>query len=244
MNKNIEIVSRVISNNYLSKDTFEMVLEVGEHRVYPGQFINIKIEGVFLRRPFCVVNSEERNITIIYKIVGEGSLILSKYKTDDWLNILAFLGNIYNYYEKKPLLIGGGVGCASLYYLAVKFDELKIKPTIIMGFKNVKEIFYHEQFNQLCNVVITTDDGSYGYKGNPITYLQEFPLNYDKYYACGPKIMLDNLLKISRHGYVSLETRMGCGFGACMGCSIKTSDGYKRICKEGPIFDAEELINE
>ena len=155
---------------------------------------------------------------------------------------LVGLGNGFDVTKaKKPLLVAGGIGIAPMYNLAKRFNELGIKPTLIYGARSKDEIVLLDEFEKLCNVIVCTDDGSLGFKGTSVFYLEKNKVEYDYYYSCGPYRMLQALAEYSKNGCVSLEARMGCGFGACMGCSIKTTNGPKRVCKEGPVFMASEV---
>ena len=155
---------------------------------------------------------------------------------------LVGLGNGFDTSKaNRPLLIGGGIGIAPLYHLAKVLVKEGKKPLIVLGFKNKDEVIYEEEFASFGKVYVTTDDGSYGYKGNPVSFLKENQLDFDYYYACGPQVMLKYLSLAYPNGEVSLEARMGCGFGACMGCSIETTTGPKRVCKEGPVFVSSEV---
>lgn len=208
-----------------------------------GQFINIKLDGLFLRRPISVCDLEDDTVTIIYKIVGKGTEMLSKMQFGI-LDILTGLGNGYDLTlaGDNPVLIGGGVGVPPMYLLAKRLIEKGIKPTVILGFNTKNEIFYEKEFKQLgLNVLVTTVDGSYGIKGFVTDALNT--IDYSYFYTCGPEPMLKAVYKASKtSGQMSFEERMGCGFGACMGCSCKTLTGNKRICKEGPVMIKEEIL--
>lgn len=208
-----------------------------------GQFINIKLDGLFLRRPISVCDLEDDTVTIIYKIVGKGTEMLSKMQFGI-LDILTGLGNGYDLTlaGDNPVLIGGGVGVPPMYLLAKRLIEKGIKPTVILGFNTKNEIFYEKEFKQLgLNVLVTTVDGSYGIKGFVTDALNT--IDYSFFYTCGPEPMLKAVYKASKtSGQMSFEERMGCGFGACMGCSCKTLTGNKRICKEGPVMIKEEIL--
>jgi dihydroorotate dehydrogenase electron transfer subunit len=208
-----------------------------------GQFINIKLDGLFLRRPISVCDLEDDTVTIIYKIVGKGTEMLSKMQFG-LLDILTGLGNGYDLTlaGDNPVLIGGGVGVPPMYLLAKRLIEKGLKPTVILGFNTKNEIFYEKEFKQLgLNVLVTTVDGSYGIKGFVTDALNT--VDYSYFYTCGPEPMLKAVYKASKtSGQMSFEERMGCGFGACMGCSCKTLTGNKRICKEGPVMVKEEIL--
>ena len=208
-----------------------------------GQFINIKIENLFLRRPISVHDYDGETVTIIYKVVGKGTEILAEMKEGE-LDILTGLGNGYDTEVSgdSPLLIGGGVGVPPLYNLAKKLIEQGKKVSVILGFNTKNEVFCEEDFRALgCDVKVTTVDGSYGIKGFVTSAMPEIDYSYT--YSCGPEPMLKAVFAASKtSGQYSFEERMGCGFGACLGCSCKTVTGYKRICKEGPVLVKEEIL--
>ncbi|PWM27934.1 MAG: dihydroorotate dehydrogenase electron transfer subunit [Oscillospiraceae bacterium] len=210
----------------------------------PGQFVNLKLDGFFLRRPISVCDAENNNLTLIYKIVGKGTDRMSKLKAGKKLDVLTGLGNGYDITlsGNNPLLVGGGVGIPPLYMLCKRLIEKKAKPTIILGFGTAGEVFYENEFKELgVPVYVTTADGSYGQKGFVTDVMKN--LNYTYFYACGPEPMFRAIDKIAQTGgQYSFEERMGCGFGACMGCSCKTLAGSKRICREGPVMKREEII--
>ncbi|MBQ7236553.1 MAG: dihydroorotate dehydrogenase electron transfer subunit [Clostridia bacterium] len=211
----------------------------------PGQFVNILLDGLFLRRPISVCDVEGNTLTIIYKVVGKGTEKLSKMKGGEILDILTGLGNGYftDLSGDKPLLIGGGVGVPPMYKLCKCLIDEGKTPTVILGFNTSKEIFYENEFKALgVNVLVSTVDGSYGIKGFVTDALREVG-EYTYVYTCGPEPMLKAVYNaISTSGQFSFEERMGCGFGACMGCSCKTKYGNKRICKDGPVLVKEEII--
>ena len=234
----------IIENKALTRDVYKMVLEGDTSAITAsGQFVNIKLEGMFLRRPISVCDWDEKTLTIIYKVVGKGTEAMSAMAPGNELDILTGLGNGYDLTlaGEHPVLIGGGVGVPPMYGAAKKLAEMGIKSTVILGFNTGSEIFYEEEFKALgCEVFVTTVDGSYGIKGFVTNALPE---NYTYFYTCGPEPMLRAVYKAtSTSGQMSFEERMGCGFGACMGCSCKTLTGYKRICKEGPVMKKEELL--
>lgn len=233
----------VLSNDKIAKDVFKMVLKGDtQYITAPGQFVNIKLDGKFLRRPISVCDCEDDKLTIIYKVVGEGTKQMSVLETGRTLDILTGLGNGYDITKsKKPLLIGGGVGVPPMYLLCKKLVENGQNPTVILGFNTEDEIFYEEEFRLLgADVRVTTVDGSYGTKG---FVTDAFPDEYDYFYTCGPMPMFRAIeAKAVTSGQYSFEERMGCGFGACMGCSCKTKYGSKRICKDGPVLVREEII--
>lgn len=238
-------IYKIISNKPLTADVFEMVLEGDtQYITAPGQFINIKLEGKFLRRPISVCDYSEKTITIIYKVVGDGTRQMSEMKAGENLDCLTGLGNGYDINKtdfKKPLLIGGGVGVPPLYNLAKCLIKAGVKPTVILGFNKKEEIFYENEFKALgAEVIIATADGSYGVKG---FVTDAMPDDYDYFFTCGPMPMFRAIEAVAKtSGQYSFEERMGCGFGACMGCSCKTKYGNKRICKDGPVLVREEII--
>ena len=209
----------------------------------PGQFVNILIDGLFLRRPISVCDVEGDCLTIIYKVVGKGTAQMAAMK-EGKLDILTGLGNGYDLTlaGDRPVLLGGGVGVPPMYLLAKQLIAQGKKVSVILGFNTKQEIFYEDEFKALgCDVTVTTVDGSYGTKGFVTDVLKN--LDYTYFYTCGPEPMLKAVYKTSvTSGQMSFEKRMGCGFGACMGCSCKTITGYKRICKEGPVMKKEEIL--
>ncbi len=237
-------IYEIVENKKIAKDTYEMKLS-GESSAFtaPGQFLNIKLDGFFLRRPISLCDMEKGLLTIVYKTVGDGTKTLSKLKETDRLDILTGLGNGYDFSLSgaEPLLVGGGVGTPPLYYLAKRLREEKKQVRVVLGFNTEDEIFYEDKFKALgCELSIATADGSYGIKGFATDAL---PKEYSYVYACGPEPMLKALhAVIKSSGQFSFEERMGCGFGACMGCSCKTLFGNKRICKDGPVLKKEEII--
>lgn len=237
-------IFEILQNQPLTENVMEMTL-LGDVSAIKeaGQFVNIKIDGLFLRRPISVHDLSEKTFTIIYKIVGKGTQKLSRMKIGK-LDILTGLGNGYDLMlsGENPVLIGGGVGVPPLYFLAKRLLEQGKKPSVILGFNSEKEIFCEKKFSNLgLDVTVTTVDGSYGIKGFVTDALQK--ADYSYFYACGPEPMLKAVYSASvTEGQMSFEERMGCGFGACMGCSCKTLTGNKRICKEGPVMKKEELL--
>ena len=234
----------IIENKALTKDVYKMVLEGDTSAITAsGQFVNIQLSGKFLRRPISVCDWDATTLTIVYKVVGHGTEQMSGMAIGEKLDILTGLGNGYDLTlaGENPLLIGGGVGVPPMYGAAKKLSEMGIKAKVILGFNVKDEIFYEEEFKALgCDVTVTTVDGSYGVKGFVTNALPE---TYSYFYTCGPEPMLKAVYKATAtSGQMSFEERMGCGFGACMGCSCKTITGYKRICKEGPVMKKEEIL--
>jgi len=235
----------IISNEALTDSVYKMVLSGDTSAITAtGQFVNIQLAGKFLRRPISVCDYDEATLTIVYKVVGKGTAQMSAMAAGEKLDILTGLGNGYDLTLSgdKPVLLGGGVGVPPMYNLAKKLISEGKTVTVILGFNTKSEIFYENEFKALgCRVIVATADGSYGVKGFATTPLAE--LNYTYFYTCGPEPMLKAVYKAtSTSGQMSFEERMGCGFGACMGCSCKTLTGYKRICKEGPVMKKEEIL--
>ena len=235
----------ILSNCALTDSVYKMVLEGDTSAITAaGQFVNIRLEGMFLRRPISVCDYNEQTLTIVYKVVGKGTEAMSKMTPGTELDILTGLGNGYDLSLSgdRPVLLGGGVGVPPMYNLAKKLISEGKKVYVILGFNTESEIFYEEEFKKLgCDVTVTTVDGSYGTKGFVTTALEG--MDYTYFYTCGPEPMLKAVYKASvTSGQMSFEERMGCGFGACMGCSCKTLTGYKRICKDGPVMKKEEIL--
>lgn len=231
-------------NVALTSSVYKMTL-VGDvsEITKPGQFVNIKLDGLFLRRPISVNDVVGNELTIIYKVVGKGTELMSTMK-DGKLDILTGLGNGYDVSlcGENPLLVGGGVGVPPLYMLAKQLIAQGKKVSVILGFNTKDEIFFEDEFKKLgANVYVTTVDGSYGTKGFVTDVMKN--LSYSYFYTCGPEPMLKAIYNTSTsEGQFSFEERMGCGFGACMGCSCKTIYGNKRICKDGPVLKKEEIL--
>ncbi len=238
------LLFKIRENKPLTKDIMKMVLEGDTSDITkPGQFVNIKLDGLYLRRPISVCDCEKDELTLIYKVVGKGTEQMRD-MTDGELDILSSLGNGYDLSlsGEKPLLIGGGVGVPPLYMLAKELRAMGKDVSVILGFNTESEVFYEEEFKNLgCKVYVTTVDGSYGTKGFVTEVMKD--LEYTHFFTCGPEPMLKAVWKESKtSGQLSFEERMGCGFGACMGCSCKTLTGFKRICKDGPIMMKEEIL--
>lgn len=237
-------IFEVLSNEALTDNVFQMIL-AGDtsHITNCGQFVNIQLDGMFLRRPISVCDYDENTLTIIYKVVGKGTEAMSAMKAGTRLDLLTGLGNGYDLTlaGDRPVLLGGGVGVPPMYHLAKKLRQAGKSVSVILGFNTAAEIFYEEAFRALgCQVTVTTVDGSYGVKGFVTDALPE---NYTYFYTCGPEPMLKAVYRATNtSGQMSFEERMGCGFGACMGCSCKTITGYKRICKDGPVMKKEEIL--
>ena len=240
-----DTIFTIKSNIKIAKNTYEMVL-VGDTSdiTASGQFVNIKLDGFYLRRPISVCDVEGDELTLIYKVVGRGTEKMAEMGAGEELLVLTGLGNGYDL-EKSgdaPLLIGGGAGVPPMYLLCRKLVAEGKKCTVILGFGSKDEVFYEEKFASLgARVLVTTADGSYGIKGFVTDAFDG--VDYTHFYTCGPEPMLKAVYsKTVTGGSFSFEERMGCGFGACMGCSCKTITGYKRICKEGPVLQKEEIL--
>ena len=238
-------IFEIVSNEALTDCVYKLVLGGDTSAITaPGQFVNIRLDGMFLRRPISVCDFDENTLTIIYKVVGKGTEAMSGMCPGTKLDILTGLGNGYDLSLSgdQPVLLGGGGGVPPMYNLAKKLLEQGKKVTVILGFNTKSEIFYEDEFRKLgCDVIVATADGSCGIKGFATTPLED--LSYTYFYACGPEPMLKAVYRATRtSGQMSFEERMGCGFGACMGCSCKTLTGYKRICKDGPVMKKEEIL--
>ena len=235
----------VLSNEKIAVNTFKTVLEGDTSAITAsGQFVNIKLDGFYLRRPISVCDYDSKSLTIIYKVVGKGTEYMAGLSKGDKLDILTGLGNGYDLTKSgnNPLLIGGGAGVPPMYNLCRKLLAEGKKPTVIMGFNTSDEIFYEEEFKKLgAEVIVATADGSKGVKGFVTDAMKG--VSYSYIYTCGPEPMFKAVYNAAESGgQFSFEERMGCGFGACMGCSCETKYGNKRICKDGPVLDKEEII--
>ena len=233
------------TNRKIAKDVFEATFTGDLSAIErPGQFVNLTISGCYLRRPLSVCDAEGDVLTLVYKVVGKGTEILSRAEKGEKFDTLIGLGNGFdvNKSGEYPLLIGGGVGVPPLYLLCRRLTEKGCKPTVILGFNQKEEVFYEEKFRALgAKTIVTTADGSYGVKGYATDAMQS--LSYTFFYTCGPMPMFRAVEKVAvGSGEYSFEERMGCGFGACMGCSCKTKYGSKRICKDGPVLEREEIV--
>lgn len=239
-----QVVFKIKENLPLTENVYKMILsgDTGDITC-PGQFVNIKLDGFFLRRPISVCDVRGDELTIIYKVVGKGTEAMKDMK-DGELDVLTGLGNGYELSESgdKPLLIGGGVGVPPMYLLARRLISEGKRVSVILGFNTQNEVFYENEFKALgAKVYVTTVDGSYGIKGFVTEAMRN--IEYTYFYTCGPEPMLKAVCGASSSsGQLSFEERMGCGFGACMGCSCKTLTGNKRICKDGPVLRKEEII--
>ncbi len=239
-----QTILTIAENRPLTANVYRMALAAADlEEQRPGQFINLRLAGRFLRRPISVYDWEPGKVTIIYKAVGHGTEQLSRMKAGETLDALTGLGNGYDLSKagERPLLLGGGVGVPPLYLLAKRLRAEGKAVTAVLGFNTKEEVFAEEEFTALgCEVTVTTADGSYGVKGFVTDALSE---EYSFFYTCGPEPMLKAVYKATKTpGQFSFEERMGCGFGACMGCTCRTITGWKRICREGPVLDKEEIL--
>ena len=237
-----EVIFSVDDNKEIARDIYRLTISGDTSDISaPGQFVNVKLPGHYLRRPFSVCDWDADSLTIIYKVIGSGTNELSRISRGEKLSALISLGNGYDITEspKDFVIVGGGVGIPPLYGLAKRLVASGKYPNVILGFNSVDDCFYIDEFRNLgLNVKVTTVDGSYGIKG----YVTD-AFNGEKYaYACGPLPMLKAVHDIVLDGQFSFEARMACGFGACLGCSIITASGYKRVCKDGPVFKHSEIL--
>ena len=240
-----QTIFEIKENTPLTSNVYKMVLcgDTGDITA-SGQFVNIKLDGFYLRRPISVCDCESGILTIIYKAVGKGTEAMAKMNIGEKLDVLTGLGNGYDLEKSgdSPLLLGGGVGVPPMYMLAKELIKQGKKVSVILGFNKKDEIFYEEEFKALgADVTVCTADGSYGVRGFVTDAMKDSQYSY--FYTCGPEPMLKAIYSASKtSGQFSFEERMGCGFGACMGCSCKTVTGYKRICKDGPVLEKEEIL--
>lgn len=246
----------ILQNKQVAENTFEIKLtgRFVNTMKQPGQFLHIKVgDGTshVLRRPLSIANVDHHIVTVIYKIVGHGTKWLSQRQPGEIVDVLGPRGNgfpIDKVQDEHIVLIGGGVGVPPLYYLGRKLVEQGNTVTSILGFQNISQIFYEDEFRQLGETMITTDDGSYGYKGRVTELLNELDSSVSRFYSCGPKPMLKGVSdSFQIPGYISLEERMGCGVGACFACVCEAKDpedvkGYRKICQDGPVFPAGEVV--
>lgn len=241
------LIFEIESNVIVAKDTFRMVLHSSQFKgMKSGQFVDIALDGRFLRRPISVCDSYDSTLVLVYKVVGEGTLQMSKMVSGGKLDILVDLGHGFtpSSCQKAALLLGGGVGVAPLFQLAKELLAQGKKVTAILGFNTASEVVLRNEFKALgVDTYVATMDGSEGTKGFVTDVIKAFPLEYDFYYTCGPKPMEKAVYaSVECDGELSLEERMGCGTGICYGCSCHTTLGAKRICKDGPVFRKEEIL--
>ncbi len=238
-------IFELISNKKIAKNTYEWVLSGDTSDISaPGQFVNIQLDGFYLRRPISVCDCVSGKLTLIFKAVGAGTEKMAKMLLGEKLDILIGLGNGYDLREagNAPLLIGGGAGVPPMFMLAKELISLGKKVTVILGFGSKDEVFYKEEFEKIgASVIVATADGTEGVRGFVTDAMNG--IEYTYFYTCGPEPMLKAVYdKSETSGQFSFEERMGCGFGACMGCSCKTKYGNKRICRDGPVLVKEEII--
>jgi dihydroorotate dehydrogenase electron transfer subunit len=244
MKKSIFTLGRI---RQLTEDTYELTLSGDTSAITaPGQFVNIELPGKFLRRPISVCDWAGKTLTLLVKVVGTGTDQLVNLAPGTALDVLSGLGNGFDMDQagSHPVLAGGGIGVAPLYGLARRLLDRGVTPTVALGFRSKQDAYYVEEFTALgCPVLIATEDGSLGLKGFVTDAIQTVP-ECDYVLSCGPLPMLKAVHGLSqlKGGQFSFEARMGCGFGACMGCSVPTKDGYKRVCKDGPILYKEEIL--
>lgn len=239
----------VLDNSNIAKNVYLMKLKSSiTDNIKPGQFINIKISNNYLRRPISVSSIDNDNISIIYKLIGRGTEDLSKIEKGDKLEIMGPLGRFFSIHEDldEVLLIGGGVGIPPLYEVAKRYHDLDKKIVVVLGFRSKEEVFLEEEFRALTkDIYIATDDGTYGFKGNAIDLINHLEIDTNFVYSVGPKPMLRSVQKKYDKGYISLEERMACGVGLCMGCVCKDKnikDKSYRVCKEGPVFEIGKVV--
>ncbi len=237
-------IFQIVSNKCIADITYEMVLSGDCSDITkPGQFVNIKVDGFFLRRPISVCDCDGDKLTIIYKVVGHGTEAMAEMAAGEKLDILTGLGNGYDLSKStdNPVLIGGGAGVPPMYLLAKELIKEGKKPSVVLGFNKKSEVFYEDEFKALgIETIVATADGSYGVKGFVTDAMKQ--LDYGYFFTCGPEPMLRAIYdNTTVSGQMSFEARMGCGFGACMGCTCETLYGNKRICKDGPVLLKEEV---
>lgn len=239
---------KIISNTELVKGVWKMILGGGHEEVTaPGQFVNIQLPGKFLRRPISICDWDDETLTLIYKVVGEGTKQMSEMGEGTELNVLGPLGNGFDVDVAKmrhPLVVGGGVGVPPLYGLCKALKAKGCHPTVVIGFNTASEVFLYDEFKELgIDVFVTTMDGTGGEKGVVTDAMSRNAILSDYFYCCGPRPMIEALKReTATEGQISMEERMGCGFGACVGCSIETKNGPRRVCKDGPVFLKSELL--
>ena len=238
-----QTIFTITENTALTATVYKMVLAGDTDGIATGQFVNILLDGLYLRRPISVCDCQGDTLTLLYKVVGKGTAQMAAMIAGQTLDVLTGLGNGYDLSKAgdHPLLIGGGVGVPPLYMLARQLRAQGKAVSVILGFNTADEVFYEQEFAALgCDVTVTTADGSHGVKGFVTAAL---PADYSYFYTCGPEPMLKAVYQATTtSGQFSFEERMGCGFGACMGCSCKVITGYKRICKDGPVLEKEEIL--
>ena len=239
-----QTIFHITENTPLTATVYKMVLAGDTAGITTGQFVNVQLDGLYLRRPISVCDCTDGALTLVYKVVGKGTRQMAEMPVGAALDVLTGLGNGYDLSKAgdTPLLLGGGVGVPPLYLLARQLRAQGKAVSVVLGFNTADEVFYEQEFKDLgCDVTVTTADGTHGVKGFVTDAL---PAAYSYFYTCGPEPMLKAVYKATAtSGQFSFEERMGCGFGACMGCSCKIiTGGYKRICKDGPVLEKEEIV--
>lgn len=245
MQNNTKIIqSEVVSNIKIANDTFLITFFGNSDWIKPGKFINIKIENKFLRRPMSIFKIDKNKFATVYKVIGDGTKILSQVQAKQKLDLLIDLGNNYSLVDNDDILIiAGGCGIGSIFDLIKEYKSRKINLHVVIGFKTKQDVFFYEEIKKLTNnVYYCTEDGSIGEKGNIIEIIRKYKLQNHYYYVCGSNNLLKAVYSCCKQGQLSLECRMGCGYGVCMGCSIMTKNGSKRVCVEGPIFESKDLL--
>lgn len=235
----------IVKNTEINSTTYLMELKGPTSWIKSGKFLNIGVPGKYLRRPMSIYDWNKNSLKVLYKVIGEGTKILSRMQPKQKLEILTDLGNYYvPFKDKKQLIVCGGCGMGSVYSLAKQLTKNKIDVIIVIGFKSKLDVFTFEEWKSVCKqLIVCTDDGSYGFKGNVVDAIKKYHLDNIPYYTCGSINLMKAVFKACKgEGQLSLEARMGCGFGACMGCSIETKHGPKRVCREGTIFSSKELL--
>lgn len=238
----------ILENSPIAKNVWRMALAGDtQYITAPGQFVNILLDGHYLRRPISVCDWDDTTLTLVYKVVGEGTAQMSRMRPGEQLDLLTGLGNGFSVLDcgEHPLLVGGGVGVPPLYALAKALVRYGKRPTVVLGFRTGEDVFYMKRFEALgCRTLVATEDGSVGIQGYVTDAVRARGVQYDSYCCCGPEPMLKAVWELcgEENGQLSFEERMGCGFGACMGCSCKTKYGSKRICKSGPVLKGVEVI--
>jgi len=229
----------VTENIKIARDVYRIVLySEATCAPTPGQFVNLLVDGHYLRRPISVCDWVDGSLVLIYKVVGQGTAKLVEYTPGQSISVLTNLGNGYTIVPaQRPLLIGGGVGVPPLYYLAKELVNAGQKPVALLGFQCKEDAFYGEEFAAICETKLVIKD----------YVTSALPSGYDAVYSCGPEPMLKVIYDQAKelapgHMQLSFEARMACGFGACMACSCRTVAGYKRICKDGPVLTREEVL--
>ena len=239
-----DVLFRLEENTLIAKNTYLWSLSGDTEGIRCGQFVNIRLDGFYLRRPISVCDVSGDRLTLIFKVVGRGTEKMAEASVGEQFSLLIGLGNGYDttLSGERPLLIGGGAGVPPMYMLCRELIKEGRTPTVILGFNSRDEVFFEREFSSLgAKVIVATADGSYGVRGFVTDAMAG--VDYSYFYTCGPEPMLKAVYKATvTSGQMSFEERMGCGFGACMGCSCKTLTGYKRICKEGPVMQKEEIL--